>query len=160
MKAEDIKTIAIVGAGDLVGHHAHVLLDHGVFEATANQTLDGEEGVLGIGDRLALGGLAYQHLAVAGEGDDGGRSAIALRVFDDLDLITFHDGDAGVRGAQVDADDFSHDYDSPEYVAGAPRAPVAASMGSGPREFQDRKFVLAKTSYRVASTSLMPRSRR
>ncbi len=121
--------VAIVGAGDLVGHHAHVLLDHGVFETAADQTLDGEEGVLGIGDRLALGGLAYQHLAVVGVGDDGGGRAIAFRVLDDLDLITLHDGDTGIRGAQVDADDFSHDCFSPENEAGAPRAPIAASGG-------------------------------
>jgi hypothetical protein len=56
--------IAIVGLDDLVGHHAHVLLGHGIVEAAPDQALDGEEGIFGIGDALALGGLADQAFAV------------------------------------------------------------------------------------------------
>src|SRR3546814_6609598 len=43
---------------DLVRHQPHVLLGHGIVEAPADEALDGEEGVLGIGHRLALGRLA------------------------------------------------------------------------------------------------------
>ena len=43
----------------------------GIVEAAADQPLDGEVGEFGIGDALALGGLADQTLAVRGEGDDG-----------------------------------------------------------------------------------------
>jgi len=63
----------------------------------------------GIGDGLALGRGAHQHFAVLGPGDDGGGGAIALAVFDDAGLAAFHDGDAGIGGAQVDADDLAHD---------------------------------------------------
>ena len=49
---------------DLVGDELLVLLDHRVVVAAADQALDGEEGALGIGDRLALGRLADEALAV------------------------------------------------------------------------------------------------
>ncbi len=49
---------------DLIGHHALVLLDHGIGEVAADQPLDGEKCVLWIGHGLALGGLADQALAV------------------------------------------------------------------------------------------------
>ena len=55
--------VAIVGAYDLVGDEALVLLDHRIVVAAADQALDGEEGVFGIGDGLALGGQADQALA-------------------------------------------------------------------------------------------------
>ncbi len=48
---------------DLVGDEMHVLLDHRILEAAADQALDREEGVFGIGDRLALGGLADELFA-------------------------------------------------------------------------------------------------
>ena len=83
-------------------------LRHRVVEAAADQALDREEGALGVGHRLALGGLADQALAVVGERDDRGRRARAFRILDDLGRRAFHDGDAGVGGAEVDADDFSH----------------------------------------------------
>ena len=48
--------VAIVAADDLVGHEALVLLGQRIVVAAADQALDREEGVLGVGDRLALGG--------------------------------------------------------------------------------------------------------
>ena len=54
--------VAVVGAHDLVGDEALVLLDHRVVVAAADQALDGEEGVFGIGDGLALRGMADQSL--------------------------------------------------------------------------------------------------
>src|SRR5262249_18003576 len=70
--------------------------------------LDRKDGALGIGDRLPLGRLADKALAVIGKGDDRGRSAHALRVLDDFWGFAFHDGNARIRGAEVDADDLAH----------------------------------------------------
>ena len=95
-------------AHDLVGDELLVLLDHRVVVAPADQALDREDGALGIGDRLALGRLADQPLAVVGEGDDRRRGAHALGVLDDLRRLAFHHGDAGIGGAEVDADDLAH----------------------------------------------------
>ena len=100
--------VAVGGAHDLVGDELLVLLDHRIVEAAADQALDREDGVLGIGDRLALGRLADEPLAVVGEGDDRRRGAHALRVLDDLRRLAFHDGDAGIGGAEVDTDDLAH----------------------------------------------------
>ncbi len=80
----------------------------GIVEAAADQPLDGEEGEFGIGDALALGGLADQALAIRGEGHDGGRGAGAFGILDDLGGRAFHHGDAGIGRAQIDADYFSH----------------------------------------------------
>ena len=63
---------------DLVGDEAHVLLGHRIVEGAADQALDGEEGALGVGDRLALGRLADEALAVVREGDDGRASCARL----------------------------------------------------------------------------------
>ena len=93
---------------DLVGHHVDVLLHYGVVELAADEALHREEGVLRIGDRLALGRLADEDFAVLGEGDDGRRGAVAFAVLDDARLAAFHDGDAGIGGAQVDADYLAH----------------------------------------------------
>ncbi len=48
-----------------------------VFEATADQTLDGVKSVFRVGHGLALGGLAYQGFAVVGVGNDGRRGTTA-----------------------------------------------------------------------------------
>ena len=50
--------VAVVGLDDLVGNELLVLLDHRIVVAAADQALDGEEGVLGIGDGLPFGGQA------------------------------------------------------------------------------------------------------
>ncbi len=83
------------------------LLDFGVVETTAKKTLDTVEGFIGVGDSLAFCGLADEAFAVLGEGDDRRGGAHAFRVFDDFGLVAFHDGNARVRGAEVDADDFT-----------------------------------------------------
>ena len=57
---------------------------------------------------LALGGLAHEALAV-GEGNDRRGGACALGVLDDARLGALHHGNAGVGGAQVNADDRAAD---------------------------------------------------
>ena len=100
--------VAVRRLDDLVGDELLVLLDHRVVVAAADQALDREEGALGIGDRLALGRLADEALAVVGEGDDRRRGAHALGVLDDLRRLAIHDGDARIGGAEIDPDDLSH----------------------------------------------------
>ncbi len=72
----------------------------------AHEALDRVDGAPRVGDGLPLGRVADEAVALVGERDDAGRQAIAFLVGDDLDLAAFHDGDDGVRGAEVDADDF------------------------------------------------------
>ncbi len=101
--------ITVVGLENLVGHQADVLLDLFFLKPAADQTLDGVQGVLGVGHRLPLGWRAAEDFAVFRVGDDGRRGARTFRVFDDFWFAAFHDGDARVGGAQVDADDLGHD---------------------------------------------------
>ena len=100
--------VAIGALDDLVGDELGVLLGDRIVEAAADQPLDREHGVVGIGHRLALGRLADQPLAVLGEGDDRRRRARAFRILDDLGLAALHDGDRAVGGAEIDADHSCH----------------------------------------------------
>ncbi|MCY1211317.1 NAD-specific glutamate dehydrogenase [compost metagenome] len=105
--------VTVVGLGDLVGNHLDVFLHDVFFKAATDQALHGVQGVLRVGDRLTLGGLADQGLTVVGVGDDGRRGASAFGVLDHLDVAVLQDGHAGVGGPQVDTDDFAHIF-SPE----------------------------------------------
>jgi len=100
--------IVVVRLDDLVRHHVDVALHHVFVIAPADQALDGEQGVLGVGDGLALGGLPHQDLAVAAEGHHGGGGTRALLVLDHLGPVALHDRHAGVGGTEIDADHFTH----------------------------------------------------
>jgi hypothetical protein len=50
--------VAVGPRDDLVGDELGVLLGHRIVEAAADQALHREDGVVGVGDRLALGRLA------------------------------------------------------------------------------------------------------
>ena len=93
--------VAVLALDDLEGHVLRLLADLGEF--AADQALCGEDGVARIGDGLALCGLADDALAGLCECDDGRGRARSLGVRDDHGLSAFHDGHAGVRGAQIDA---------------------------------------------------------
>ena len=73
--------VAIRALDDLVGHQLGVLLGDRIVEAAADKALHRENGVVGIGDRLALRRLANETLAVLGESDDGRRRARAFAYF-------------------------------------------------------------------------------
>ena len=100
--------VAVTGARDLVGNELLVLLHHRVVVAAADQAFDGKNGAFGIGDCLAFGRLADEPFALVGESYDGWRGAHPLRVLDDLRRLAFHDGDAGIRGPEIDTDDLAH----------------------------------------------------
>ena len=104
--APSTRASPFAAAHDAVRHHLHFFGD--LVELAAHEPLDREDGVLGIGDGLALGDLADEPLAGLCEGHDRRRQPAAFGVGDDDRLAAFHDGDDGVGGAQVDADDFAH----------------------------------------------------
>src|SRR5690606_16402856 len=93
--------VAVGGLDDLVGS---VLLGVGELVVLASdEALGGENRVAGVGDGLALGGLADEAFPVLGKGHHGGSGAGAFRVFEDHRLPAFHHGHAGVGGAEVDS---------------------------------------------------------
>ena len=101
--------VAVVGCHDLVRHEIDVFLNFFLGELASDQALDGVQRVLGVGDRLAFGRGADQHFAAVLVSHDGRCGACALRVFDHAGGVAFHDGHAAVGGAEVNADDSSHD---------------------------------------------------
>ena len=58
-----------------------------VGELATHEALAREHGVLGIGDCLTPGNLAYEDIALVVEGDDGGSQARAFLVDDDLGFL-------------------------------------------------------------------------
>ncbi|AJE44983.1 putative NAD-specific glutamate dehydrogenase [Celeribacter indicus] len=99
--------VAIAAIHDGIGHQLLVLFHLGIADPAADQAFHGENGVVGVGDCLTFGRLADEALAV-GEPHDGGRRARSLGVLDHTWLRTVHDGDTGVRGPEVDTNDFGH----------------------------------------------------
>ena len=63
--------VAVAVLDDLVGDLLDIALDLSVGELATDQTLGGEEGVLGVDDGLTLGGDTDKTLALLGETDDG-----------------------------------------------------------------------------------------
>jgi hypothetical protein len=101
-------SIAVVGFDELVGHHVDVLLNDIILEASTDQALYREQRVLRVRYGLALGRLSHQHFIIFRESDDRWRGAIAFAVLNDARLTAFHDRDARVGRAEIDADDFAH----------------------------------------------------
>ena len=110
-----------VGLGVALELHQHARADllRGVVLAVdldgpvgAHVALDRTDGPVDVGDRLVLGGLTDQHLAVARERDDRRGGAGALRVGDDDGVATLEYRDDGVGGPEVDTDRTSHSFAS------------------------------------------------
>ena len=76
----------------------HVVLDVLVVEFAANETLGVEDGVLGVGGQLVLGGIADQTVALLGERHVRRRDAVALVVRNDLHASSLEDSDATQTG--------------------------------------------------------------
>src|SRR5690606_17483159 len=93
----------------------------GAVELAADQALDAPDGVLAVGDHLALGGVAEDALLVLRLGDDGGDDPGALGIGHDQRLAPLQVADAGVGRPQVDADVLGHQGSG----AGAAAGPAA-----------------------------------
>ena len=117
--------VAVRAGDDLVGDDRLLLAHLGLL--AAHEALDGEDGVLRVGDRLALGDGADEALAALREGDDGRGGATALGVLDDGRLAALEDGHARVRRAEVDADGLGHG-------CGGLLLACCSAFGSGTRE--------------------------
>ena len=84
------------------------LLVSGFGKGTTDETLDGRNGVLRVGDSLVLSSLTDHALAVLAETFNRWSSAVALGVYENFRLGAFHDGHGGVRGAKVDTQNLAH----------------------------------------------------
>ena len=100
-------SVAIAAVHQGVGQVLLVFCDMHVIHAAPDQALHGEDGVRGVRDRLAFGRLADEAFGF-GETDDGRGGAGPFRVLDHAGLCAVHDRNAGVRGPEVNPDDFGH----------------------------------------------------
>src|SRR4029077_16434930 len=136
--------VAVGGFDDLVGNELLVLLDHRVVVAAADQPLHGEEGSLGIRHRLTLGGLADQPFTVVGKGNDRWSRPHAFGVLDDFRVLAIHDGNARIRGAEIDPNDLSHGPDVLLFAAGwtgPGGAPIQNPLRSNTRDIATVRLI-------------------
>ena len=103
----DLNVRLLVLGDDGVRHELLVGLDGLVGELAADEALDVEDGLLGVDGGLVLRGVAHEPLAVR-EGYVRGGDAVALVVGDYLHAAVLEHADAGVGGAEVDADHGAH----------------------------------------------------
>ena len=102
--------IAVVGFHDLVRHQRDVFLYFFFVELATDQTLDCVQRVFRIGHGLAFRRRADKNFAIFLISNNRRRRACAFSVFDYLWLTVFHDGNAGIRGSQIDTDNSTHDF--------------------------------------------------
>ena len=100
--------IAIRRLGDLEGGKPDILLHHRVIKAPPDQALHRVKRARGVGDRLALRRLPDQPFAILRKRDHGRRGARAFGVFNHAHILAFKNGDAGIGGAEVYANDLTH----------------------------------------------------
>ena len=74
----------------------------------AHVTLDGSDGALVVGNGLTLCDLTDHSFTGLGERDDGRGGAVAFGVRDDDGFAAFHNGDAAVGSAKVNANNLTH----------------------------------------------------
>ena len=106
--------IAIVGGHDVVRHHFDVALHDFVGEFAADQAFYRKQCIGRIGDGLALGRLTDEDFTIFCVGYNRRCGARAFGIFDNARLAAFHHCNAGVGGAQVNANYFTHVLISPD----------------------------------------------
>ena len=100
--------VAVGRRHELVGQELPGLRYLRGVELPADEPLNGEDRILGVGDGLALGDLTHETLALRREANDRGRRPRALPVRDDLRVAALHHRDAAVGRAEIDADRLAH----------------------------------------------------
>lgn len=89
---------------NFIGHLLDVVLDCGIIESSADQSLGGEDSVLGVGDGLPLGGSTDDSLTLISEGNDRRSGSGTFRVFNNFGGAAFHDSNTGVGGSEIYTD--------------------------------------------------------
>ena len=84
-------------------------------------TVDGEDGILWVGDGLTFGYLSYQYFVFLGKGYHGRCGPSSLGVCDDCRVATFHNCYYRVGCTQIDSDDFSHNANSFQKLTNYPK---------------------------------------
>ena len=93
-------------SADLLG--SVLLAVQGHLVVGTHLTLDGRNGVLGVGDGLTLCDLTDQTVTGLGEANNRRGGACALGVCDDDGLAALHDSHAAIRSTKVNTNDFAH----------------------------------------------------
>jgi hypothetical protein len=99
-------SVTIFALHDFEGDPLHLVLHF--LETAPHKALGGIDGVLGIGDRLALGDLAHVNLAFVVPGHDRRGQTRAFLVDDDFGVFAFHHRDHAVGRSEVDSNDLAH----------------------------------------------------
>ena len=99
--------VAVRRFDERVGQVLARVLDLGVRHLAADEPLHGVDRLRRVRDRLSLGDLADEPLAVLREADDRGRRPRPLAIRDDLRRTDLDDGHARVRRPEIDAENLT-----------------------------------------------------
>ena len=98
--------VAVLAADQLV-RNTPLVRTHFIKTMT-DEALRRIDGVLGIGDSLALRHGTHKNLALVVPSHNGGSRPSAFVIDDDLGFLAVHHRNYAVRRSQVDSDDLSH----------------------------------------------------
>jgi NAD-specific glutamate dehydrogenase len=135
-----LREVLVRAANDLVGAEVDRLLDFRVLEAPTDQALGREDRVARVRDRLALGQMADETLAVLGDPEHRGRRLVPSRVRDHRGLTVLDHRHARVRRPEIDSDHPAHRL-----------PPLAASKAAMRMEVTNLR---ASRSFRSSSSAL------
>jgi hypothetical protein len=108
LAVQDDANVAVFRSGQLIREVGFELLHLRCVMPPAHETFDGIDRIGGVGDHLAFGDLAEQPISLLGEGHNGRSRPAAETVGHNLNRGSFQDRNAGIRGAKINAYDFSH----------------------------------------------------
>jgi len=92
---------------NLEGPGFHILLDNGVIELPADESLGIEDSVDGVLSNLVFGSISNESFSLS-ECDIGWGGSVSLIVGDDLNSLILPDADAGVGGTQINTNGFTN----------------------------------------------------
>ena len=108
LAAQQDLDVPVAGLGHFVRQSLGRFLHLTAAELPTDQPLDRKDRMLWIRDGLAFRDLPDEALPLVGDGDDGGSCPASLGVGDHHGVPAAHDGNAGVRRAQVNSNDLTH----------------------------------------------------
>ena len=96
----------VVAFDDGIGYAADLL--GYLVVSLAHETLDRGDRAFGVRDGLTFGRIAHFPFVIVHECHDRRRRAVSFTVGNHNGLVAFHNGNAGVRGSEVNSDNLSH----------------------------------------------------
>ncbi|MBT9163727.1 MAG: hypothetical protein DDT24_00647 [Chloroflexi bacterium] len=100
--------IAIGSLSDFIGQHLLIVFNRRLLELAPHESLDAENGIIGIDNRLTLGNLSRQALPALADCHHRGRGASPFGAGDHRRFTPLHHRHTTISCPQIDTDYFTH----------------------------------------------------